>query len=204
MEFSFASIINLYGRENVFEGITIPNGFDNELLINSIYDRCMFYQPIYIDMPLLNQAIKNFFSRHYGQMEKIDYLLNLKYKEDYNPIWNKDGSYKETESYSKTNKNSLNEQENVNDENINQVSAYDSSEFQNSDKSQGNQDRTNIKDQDLKEDFTHSFEHVEQGNIGVTTTMAMIKEEFEFHGEWFNDKYDWIATMFYDELFIHY
>lgn len=204
MQFSFMSICELYGIDEIFKGIDIPYSYDKEVLINTILSECMMYQPLYVELPILNQLIINFFNVHYTDFMKLGYLYDLQYENDYNPIWNKDGSYIEKESYTKDNSFNSNSNENSNSNNINQVSAYDSGDFQNNNKDTLTSNENRTKNDSGKENFNHSIERQEKGNIGVTTTMNMIKEEINVHKDNSYNKYEIVAKKFYDEFFIHY
>lgn len=204
MQFSFMSICELYGIDEIFKGINIPDSYDKEVLINTILSECMMYQPLYVELPILNQLIINFFNVHYTDFMKLAYLYDLQYENDYNPIWNKDGSYIEKESYTKDNSFNSNSNENSNSNNINQVSAYDSGDFQNNNKDTLTSNENRTKNDSGKENFNHSIERQEKGNIGVTTTMNMIKEEMNVHKDNSYNKYEIVAKKFYDEFFIHY
>ena len=204
MQFSFMSICELYGINEVFKDITIPNSYDKEVLINTILQECMLYQPLYVELPILNQMIVNFFKLNYTNFKKLAYLYDLEYEKDYKPIWNKDGSYTEKEEYTKDNTFNSNINENSNQNNINQVSAFDSGEFQNKNKDSITSNDNTTKIDNGKEKFTHTITRDEKGNIGITTTMQMIKEEMDVHKDSSYNKYEIIAKKFYDEFFIHY
>ena len=204
MQFSFMSICELYSIDEVFKDITIPNSYDKEVLINTILQECMMYQPLYVELPILNQMIVNFFKLNYTNFKKLAYLYDLEYKKEYNPIWNKDGSYSEKEEYTKDNTFNSNINENSNQNNINQVSAYDSGDFQNKNKDTITSNDITLKNDNGKEKFTHTITRDEKGNIGITTTMQMIKEEMDVHKDSSYNKYEIIAKKFYDEFFIHY
>lgn len=204
MQFSFMSICELYSIDEVFKDITIPNSYDKEVLINTILQECMMYQPLYVELPILNQMIVNFFKLNYTNFKKLAYLYDLEYQKDYNPIWNKDGSYSEKEEYTKDNTFNSNINENSNQNNINQVSAYDSGDFQNKNKDTITSNDITLKNDNGKEKFTHTITRDEKGNIGITTTMQMIKEEMDVHKDSSYNKYEIIAKKFYDEFFIHY
>lgn len=204
MQFSFMSICELYSIDEVFKDITIPISYDKEVLINTILQECMLYQPLYVELPILNQMIVNFFKLNYTNFKKLAYLYDLEYRKDYNPIWNKDGSYTEKEEYTKDNTFNSNINENSNQNNINQVSAYDSGEFQNNNKDSLTSNDNTTKSDNGKEKFTHTITRDEKGNIGITTTMQMIKEEMDVHKDNSYNKYEIIAKKFYDEFFIHY
>ena len=204
MQFSFMSICELYSIDEVFKDIIIPNSYDKEGLINTILQECMLYQPLYVELPILNQMIVNFFKLNYNNFKKLAYLYDLEYRKDYNPIWNKDGSYTEKEEYTKDNTFNSNINENSNQNNINQVSAYDSGEFQNNNKNSLTSNDNTTKSDNGKEKFTHTITRDEKGNIGITTTMQMIKEEMDVHKDSSYNKYEIVAKKFYDEFFIHY
>lgn len=204
MQFSFMSICELYSIDEVFKDIIIPNSYDKEVLINTILQECMLYQPLYVELPILNQMIVNFFKLNYNNFKKLAYLYDLEYRKDYNPIWNKDGSYTEKEEYTKDNTFNSNINENSNQNNINQVSAYDSGEFQNNNKDSLTSNDNTTKIDNGKEKFTHTITRDEKGNIGITTTMQMIKEEMDIHKDSSYNKYEIVAKKFYDEFFIHY
>lgn len=219
--FNLASICNLYGYEEVFKDIEINDALDKELVINTILDTCAMYEPIYPEIEILNMKIKVFFKKHQMQFDKLTYLYSLRYKTDYNPIWNKDGSKTHTEKSSRTKDNTLknaiddtittNNSNNDTVEEINQVSAYDSEIFSNdsktttTDKKQENgTEKTNRNENsngNEKEEIILENKDVEQGNIGVTTTATMINEEIELQKKF--NVYEVIAAMFYDELMLH-
>lgn len=212
MQFSFASICELYTTDEIFREIEIPEKMDKKILVNTIMDTCMLYQPLYVDMPILNTMIRNFFKKNKQNFDKIWYLFNLKYDDDYNPIWNKDGNFEETEQY-ENNKNDKIENTNntnsvTNENTINQVAPFDTENWQNSDKN----DNKTIQDIDNKgnqnethsENYKKTLTRKEKGNIGVTTTAKMINEEFNLQSNNKYNAYEVIALKFYDEFFIHY
>lgn len=219
--FNLASICNLYGYEEVFKDIEINDSLDKELVINTILDTCAMYEPIYPEIEILNMKIKVFFKKHKIEFDKLTYLYRLRYKTDYNPIWNKDGSKTHSEKNSRTKVNTLknaiddtvitNNSNNDEIEEVNQVSAYDSDIFSNdsktttTDKKQENStektNRNENSDGNEKEENILETKDTEQGNIGVTTTATMINEEIDLQKKF--NVYEVIATMFYDELMLH-
>lgn len=212
MQFSFASICELYTPDEIFREIELPEGMDKEVLVNTIMDTCMLYQPLYVDMPFLNIMIRNFFKKNKQSFNKLWYLFNLKYGDDYNPIWNKDGSFEETEQYVNDRNDKIENNSNMNsvtnDNTINQVAPFDSDRWENSDKNdnkttqdidnKGNQNETH------SEIYKKTLTRNEKGNIGVTTTAKMLDEEFNFQSDNKYNAYEVIALKFYDEFCIHY
>lgn len=207
--FSFASICQLYGYDEVFKDIDINNNLDKDTLINSIMDVCGMNEPIYPEIEILQIKVQYFFKKHKEQFDKLVYLYSLTYDKDYNPIWNKDGTktHIETTERHKDNTvdNSHNSLINDNSEDINQVSAYDTSDFSNDSKTtntnkrnESGNDKTNGKE---KENIKLTIEDIEKGNIGVTTTADMINQEIDLQSKF--NVYEVIARMFFDELCLH-
>ena len=137
------------------------------------------------------------------------YLYSLKYNEDYNPIWNKDGTkiHIETTERIKDNSvdNSHNNSINDNSEDINQVSAYDTNGFSNDSKTTNNNNRNESGREQTKgnekENIKLTIEDLEKGNIGVTTTADMLNQEIDLQSKF--NVYEVIARMFFDEFCLH-
>lgn len=207
--FSFASICQLYGYDEVFKDIDINVKLDKDTLINSIMDVCGMNEPIYPEIEILQIKVQYFFKKHKEQFDKLVYLYSLKYDKDYNPIWNKDGTKTHIETTERSKDNTVDNLHNslINDtgEDINQVSAYDSNGFSNDSKTtntnnrnESGNDKTNEKE---KENIKLSIEDIETGNIGVTTTADMINQEIDLQSKF--NVYEVIARMFFDELCLH-
>lgn len=207
--FSFASICQLYGYEEVFKDIDINVKLDKDTLINSIMDVCGMNEPIYPEIEILQIKVQYFFKKHKEQFDKLVYLYSLKYDKDYNPIWNKDGTKTHIETTERCKDNTVDNLHNslINDngEDINQVSAYDSNGFSNDSKTtntnkrnESGNDKTSGKE---NENIKITIEDIETGNIGVTTTADMINQEIDLQSKF--NVYEVIARMFFDELCLH-
>lgn len=207
--FSFASICQLYTYDEVFKDIDINDKLDKDTLINAIMDVCGMNEPIYPEKEILQIKVQYFFKKHKEQFDKLVYLYSLKYGQDYNPIWNKDGTktHIETTVRSKDNTvdNSHNNSINDNGEDINQVSAYDTSGFSNDSKTSTNNNRNENGNNNTrgneKENIKLTIEDIEKGNIGVTTTADMINQEIDLQSRF--NVYEVIARMFFDEFCLH-
>lgn len=155
--------------------------------------------PVYIKPDVLKQMVSIFNDVYHQNFLQL--WATTLYK--YNPIWNKDGSYTETRDLSANSKNSQSGStsgkrdskitHDVTGYDTNSMSpAYDDVEATtNSGSSSGSGSN------DLKERET--LTRKEQGNIGVTTTQAMIKEQRDIVE--FN-VYDHIIKMFKQNLMI--
>lgn len=207
--FNLANVCNLYGYDDVFKDIEINEKLDKDTLINTILDNCAMYEPIYPELEILNMKIKVFFKKHKIEFDKLVYLYSLKYEQDYNPIWNKDGTKTHIETTERSKDNTVDNSHNsiINDagEDINQVSAYDSNGFSNDSKTTNtnkrNENGNNNTRGNEKENIKLSIEDIEKGNIGVTTTADMINQEIDLQSKF--NVYEVIARMFFDELCLH-
>lgn len=127
--------------------------------------------PLYTRPDILKEQIEVWARAHKPEWTKL--WQSMIYK--YNPIWNKDGSY--TEEREVSGKSSGNTTNTYGRTDTNNVTGYDTNGFSpNTQNVAGGQDKSaNIGDYTTKEKLTRR----EAGNIGVTTTMQMIREERE-------------------------
>lgn len=160
------SIMGLYNYDpTVFELLSLPEELDKATCINSILISNAELGLIYTDPKLMKVLIGNWSKSSQYAWNKLAATLTL----EYNPIWNKDGTIVETETVQGSG------------EGVQQVSAFDSSTFENRGK-------------DLAESSSERrYERVEQGNIGVTSSQQLIREEREI-AEY--NIYDAIASDF--------
>lgn len=207
--FSFASICQLYTYDEVFKDIDINEKLDKDTLINSIMDVCGMNEPIYPEIEILQIKVQYFFKKHKEQFDKLVYLYSLKYEEDYNPIWNKDGAKTHIETTVRSKDNTVDDthSNSINDsgEDVNQVSAFDNAGFSNDSKTSNrnnrNENGNNTTRGNEKENIKLTIEDIEKGNIGVTTTADMLNQEIELQSSF--NIYELIARMFFDEFCLH-
>lgn len=207
--FSFASICQLYTYDEVFKDIDINEKLDRDTLINTIMDVCGMNEPIYPEIEILQIKVQYFFKKHKEQFNKLVYLYSLKYGEDYNPIWNKDGTKTHIETSVRSKDNTVDDthSNSINDagEEINQVSAFDNPGFSNDSKTSNHNNRNengnNTTRGNEKENIKLTTEDYEKGNIGVTTTADMLNQEIDLQSSF--NIYELIARMFFDEFCLH-
>lgn len=153
---AMVSILGLYNYdESIFDDLSVPTGLDKAELIETILFQNAELELLYSDPATMKLAIKGWSVASQYSWEKLQNTLTL----EYNPIWNKDGTITETESVTGESSGS----------NELKVSAYNDSTYQPREKTDANNDSTS----------SRSYERVEQGNIGVTSTQQLIKEERE-------------------------
>lgn len=150
------SILNLYNYDpTIFEGLEVPEGIDRATLISTILLQNAELSLIYTEPETMKSAISLWSTASQyawtGLIESTTF--------EYNPIWNKDGTITETETIDRS----------ASGTDENKVSAYNESTYQNRSK-----DETAA-----EEESSRSYERTEQGNIGVTSTQSLIKEQRE-------------------------
>ena len=169
---SYISILGLYQYDQtLFDDLMLPDGVDKHLVIDEILLRCADLELIYPDWNFMKYAIEHWSKVKAYSFQKMYDTTQL----NYNPIWNKDGTV-------------IEEAESKNDgTNINSVKGFNSDSWAESLKSQSNAAGSG------------KTKRTEQGNIGVTTTQQMIREERDI-SEF--SIYAYIADSFKDEFCI--
>lgn len=150
------SIVGLLLADNtIFDDMVLPAGLDHDLVVSNICNECYdlsVYQP---DPDYIKTAIATWSRRRLYAWQKL-YNTTLF---TYNPIWNKDGTIEETETGNNNGKTFTEAGER----------GYNDS---------GIVTNTNAKT-DASADHSVNRIRRETGNIGVTSTQSMIKEERE-------------------------
>lgn len=214
------SIIGLYiDKPDLFDDFHLPDALDKDALVNLLLADLGELNTIYSDPDVMKFMI-NMWSK--SRVDIWEHLQATK-EYDYNPIWNKDGTYTETETrdlagtnkgkVTGSNTEKVTERGNTkavtdttvkdtgSETSTTQRSAFDSSSYQPVEKV--TTERTNTSDTDGTVTTTGSSEtnttgsderntdinttdtgtitrtRRESGNIGVTTTQQMIREERE-------------------------
>lgn len=107
---TFLTIFGLYKyNQDIFDDMVIPEGVDRETLLNEIFIKCSNMSLVYPDYDFMKLAIKNW------SKSELDIWNRLyeAFTEEYDPLWNVDGTTTETRSISRegtessTNSNSL-------------------------------------------------------------------------------------------------
>lgn len=71
----------------LFDGITLPSDIDHGILVSSIMLRCGLQNPVYEHYEVFKSQVHIWFSAHEWNFTRLVRLI----KEEYNPLWNKDG-----------------------------------------------------------------------------------------------------------------
>ena len=171
------SIAGLYKfNEHLFDDMYIPESLDRDTVVASIIMETEGLEALYVDIPFMMDAIKYWSITMRHKWDKLVASMNF----DYNPIWNKDGVRMHTEEENKSSER---------DETVADSTASTSNNFGagfNTTSGLTNRERDTVQnsgqvktDDDLKESTKRESKDVEQGNIGVTSTQQLIKEERE-------------------------
>lgn len=149
---AWVSILGLYHHDNtVLDGLKVPEGLKRETVINNILMECAELEILFPDADFMKEAVRQWSDMCLPVWQHLYDTTQY----EYNPIWNKDGTFRELET------------RDLAGQTVNDVKGYNSGDWSDSDK------------QDSTDTGTILRERTEQGNIGVTTTQQMIKEERE-------------------------
>ena len=172
------SILGLYRwNPDVFKEMALPEGVDGEILTWKILEDCAELEVLYSDPEYMQASIHNWSSGMLPTWNKIQEALTAKY----NPIWNKDGKITEVNEYGAI---------------IQSGSGSGSGKGTNTDKVAGfNSDTTHTREESTSDSSTSTITNnrqeahtdkrsvIEQGNIGVTESSAMVRHEVELRRE---------------------
>lgn len=165
------SIIGLYNyKPEIFEGLTLPEGIDKDVLINEILIKCGNLSLVYPDADFMQLAITNWATSE----QDVWTRLYRAFTEDYNPIWNVDGITRENRTIDNTS----------NGTGVDSVKGFNSDTWAEHDKS----------DTDSTSNTEETYEQVKQGNIGVTKSQELLEAELEVRPKL--NIYEYIANSF--------
>ena len=194
--------------DDLFENLTLPEGIDKDVLTNNILLQGADFEVMYSDPLFLKDAIGLWSSKWYRTFEKwvealaIEYapLENYDRKEDWSDTLNK--GVKTNARRDNGNERSFNQYKN---ETETEVSAFDSSSYQPSEKvtetpsgviidkfGEGTSGTETENSKTVRDGRIH-------GNIGVTTSQQMLEAELKI-AEW--NLYEHITDLFLSEFVI--
>ena len=168
------TIGGLYEYDNdIFNDFVLPEDLQpmREDVLNEIMMECSDLEVLIPEPDIMRLAIGVFCRKNALRWQKLYDTTQFKY----NPIWNKDGTVKETEKRELTNSA-------VTDQTAGGTAQHNVAGFNTNDTATDYTDTTSSTGHltgSGREDEGITRERVEAGNIGVTTTQQMIKEERE-------------------------
>ena len=200
------SLLGLYAIDpGLFSSMSYPEALDFDTLTDNIMMECAELEVIYPDPGFMAAAIAKWSRK---EVEIWNHLYETQHY-DYNPIWNKDGTITETEketrdlAHGETSGRDISttNTENTSGTTTHAVNAFNAGAYtdQSRDTSSASVTGQTRTDDDLRVDgtdtgtVTREYARVEKGNIALTTTQQMIREEREIAE--FN-LYDYIVQSF--------
>lgn len=193
-------LMGLYlADKSIFDLLQLPEGIDKQILIDNLLAETAELEIIYPDPDFMKSYLFAWSKKQVHVWEEM--LKTLQY--EYNPIWNKDGTIKETrnlagsDKYKRTYKddetrNFAGSASNTTGGNTtNDVYAFNSetaaheSGSSSSVTSSGNTTDTGTGSHSISDDSsrdtteTGTITRIEQGNIGLTSTQQLIREQRE-------------------------
>jgi len=148
---------------SMFNGIPLPPTINKSTLVNTILERAIDFETIYPDADYLKFSVPLFFKRHLQTFTKWAEALNI----EYNPLEN----YDRHEQFE--NSGNVNGTADATSTNIGKVTAYDSETLKTNDE-QSNVDHSDSEGHTSGRGTSHIH-----GNIGVTTSQAMLQAELD-------------------------
>lgn len=167
---------------SIFEDIELPEGIDKDILLDTIFERSGEFEVLYPDPEYLTPATTHFFERHAGTIARWLEAAEA----EYNPIDN----YDRHEEYEGSDSGSGNGT--AGNTTTDKRAAYNSSTFENYEQNTSNGNSTS------SYNSSNSHEIHTYGNIGITTSVAMLREHVEFW-KYFN-LYTAIAELYISEF----
>lgn len=162
------SVLGLYNWDNsLFDDFNVPEGVDKNTAVMDILYKCADLEIYIPDWDVLKTAIGIWSTKNAWKWEKLYETMNFVY----NPIWNKDGTITETvqaaDEGAGTNTGSVTSE--------NQVSGYNVNSYSPESKNVTSPDTAWTENRSRGETRTRQ----EQGNIGLTSTQELIRQERE-------------------------
>lgn len=156
---------------SLFDNFSLPIGVDKENVVNAIMLECDELEILYSDADFFRHAITSWSVLHFENWTKMWNVLNT----DYNPLENYDRMEDWTDTRNEEMTGTISDNNNA--ENTSQISAYNVSEFTDSNKiistNAGNSNSS------TKSNETVTRKGRAHGNIGVTTSQQMLMAEIE-------------------------
>lgn len=206
----------MYNYDNsLFDGLSFPNGIDRELAINRIINKSEEFEVVYSDFDYLKDRIGIWSDSWQRTFTKWVDALNV----EYNPLHN----YDRHEEYTDAKARGYNDNQTENSSSVSNtatgshttsdtlqdVSAYNDSDYSKNQKEGASADTNQYGAGSSAGDVTrdasgNSNELIKHdahlyGNIGVTTSQQMLKDELDI-ATW--NLYEHISDIFIDEFCI--
>lgn len=191
-------------NENIFNAFNTIENIESDVLIDTIMMNYGDRAAIYPNADIMEHAVQIWVKRWAKNIERLWRV----YVVEYNPIWNKDGTITETRTpnitkHSETIGSASSETEGST-EVVDDRQGFNSSEYvpvtRNQSEDEGSTESSTYGTATETETGTETITRTEGGNIGVTKTQEMIKDEWDLWS--INNFYNSVAAMFAREFVI--
>jgi len=199
----------------IWKDIVLDERLDKDVLISEIMKECGSMTPYYNVVKVFKKFSDMFFLKWKHEITKLTDTLYFKYT----PIWNKDGKIKENwnrnlgenEFFEKEKEivSENNIENNMDTSSENKTSAYNVNNYSDNDITYNNTIENENENKEIKEGESNGRDRkekekynsiiIEQGNIGVTSTQSLIREERQLME--FNI-YQWIVHKYCAEMML--
>ena len=162
------SIMGMYDYDQtIFDGLIVPEDLNRDDLIDNILIECAELEIVYPEYDTLKRAIGIWARSNQYTWEKLLKTTNI----EYNPIWNVDANITDQEQIA----GNRNIGRTENGSNIRSVKGFNETSWADAEKNTIS-DSENVNE---NSDTDRIYTQRRTGNIGVTTTQAMLREERE-------------------------
>lgn len=190
------TLIGLYNYDStLFDGLQLPTYFNKETLVNTILLAGGEFGCIYPGVEFMKQAISLWSAKNQRYFERLAILMQT----DYDPLENYNRQEKWTDEGNGKSQSEFTNSTSGSNETETKVSAFNSSAYENRDKVNGSDTGSDVGASSGSSEYENHREGYARGNIGVTTSQEMFRQEMDIVGI---SPYDVIAGDFINEFCI--
>lgn len=180
MSKSTMSILGLYqygqlNNDDLFENLTLPTGIDRDDLINNILEQGAAFEILYPDYDYLKFSIGAWSKRWQRTINKWITALDI----EYDPLINYDRHEEWTDEDNVSGTTETEAGVNTTGEDELSVVAYNSDQYHNKEKNESSGTSSSTGSSETNTQGTSEHTGHLYGNIGVTTSQEMLKQELD-------------------------
>lgn len=164
-----------YNQQDLFQNMKIPAGIDRQDLIDNILEQGAAFEILYPDFEYLQFSIGAWSKRWYRTMEKWLKALNV----SYDPLNNYDRHEEWTDNDNVSGTTETEAGVNTTGDDELSVVAYNSDQYHNKEKTDSSGTSTSTGSSKTDTDAESKHKGHLWGNIGVTTSQEMLREELD-------------------------
>ena len=158
---------------SIFNVMALPDGVDRDIVTSQLLTECAELEIMLPDPDVFKTSLKYWSQSQLPIWTKLYESTQF----EYNPIWNKDGTITETRELDKTDTETRNLASSANTTTTGRVAGYNSNTLQTQDQAEAHGTGTDTGTVTDVTDHNETITRTETGNIGVTSTQSLIKEQ---------------------------